>query len=87
MTRIDPGELSRKVKQRMDELFPDVEGPPAAAEAPGGAAAYTLAASRRIVKSLEPTSQICWIRDYLNELIRLQGVFARDPHLWAVVRI
>jgi len=87
VTRIDPGELSLKVKQRMDELFPDAEHPPAGAEAPGGAGVYALAASRRIVKSLEPTSQMGRIRDYLNELIRLQGVFARDLHLRAVIQV
>jgi hypothetical protein len=83
---IDPGELSLQVKQRMDELFPDAGPSAEGADAPGGGAAYTLAASRRIVKSLEPTSQTNRLRDYLNELIRLQGVFVRDTHLRGVVQ-
>ena len=71
----------------MDELFPDSAGPVGGAEAAGGAADYCLAASRRILKSLEPKSQLERVREYLNELIRLQGLFARDIHLRALVQV
>ncbi|RPJ71404.1 MAG: hypothetical protein EHM15_10655, partial [Desulfobacteraceae bacterium] len=87
MERIDPGELSLQVKQRMDELFPDSAGPVSGAEAAGGAADYCLAASRRILKSLELKSQLERVREYLNELIRLQGLFARDIHLRTLVQV
>lgn len=87
MERIDSGELSLQVKQRMDELFPDSAGPVCGAEAVGGTSDYSLVASRRILKSLELKSQLERVREYLNELIRLQGVFAYDTHLRALLRV
>lgn len=87
MERIDSGELSLQVKQRMDELFPDSAGPVCGAEAVGGTSDYSLVASRRILKSLELKSQLERVREYLNELIRLQGVFAHDTHLRALLRV
>ncbi len=87
MEGIDPGALSLQVKQRMDELFPDGTGPLSGQEAAGGAADYSLAAARRILTSLELKSQLERVREYLNELIRLQGLFARDMHLRALVQV